>query len=75
MTAEQNLTAAIAGPAAYPVIGNEARALSAALVIVVAESEMADRLSAAGTQWARDWVSGDFGEHPFGLDSSAHWLG
>ena len=74
MATEDNLTAAIADPAAYLVNGNDARAIIAALVTVVIENELADRLSAAGKQRTRDWVSNDFSEQLFGLYSSAHRL-
>lgn len=75
VAAEGKLSAAIAGPAAYLVKGNDARALGAALVTVVVEREMADRLSAAGKHRARDWVSNDFGEQLLVLYSGAHRLG
>ena len=75
VAAEDIFSAAIAGPAAYLAKGNDARALGAALVTVVVESEMANRLSAAGKHRARDWISNDFGEQLLVLYSSAHGLG
>lgn len=57
---ENNLMAAITGPAAYLVRENDARALGAALVTVVVEQELADRLSIAAKQRSQAWSSSDF---------------
>jgi hypothetical protein len=72
---EDKLTAEMAGPAAYLVNRNDSRALGAALVTVVVERELAQRLSAAGKLRARDWVSNEFSEQLLGLYASAHRMG
>jgi hypothetical protein len=68
---EQNLTAAITGPAAYLVRENDARALGAALVTVVVEHEMADRLSIAAKQRSQAWSSHDFRQQIMDVYSKA----
>jgi hypothetical protein len=64
---EQNLTAAITGPAAYLVPESDARALGAALVTVVVEQELADRLSIAARQRSQSWRSSNFSEQLLGV--------
>jgi glycosyltransferase involved in cell wall biosynthesis len=59
---EHELTAAIVGPAAYLIRENDARALGAALVTVVVEEELAERLSAAALKVYRSWNSGNFSD-------------
>jgi len=68
---EENLTNAIAGPAAYLVRGDDARAFGAALVTVIVEQEIADSLSAAAKQRSRDWAINDFGQQLLGVYLSA----
>ena len=68
---EESLTGAIAGPAAYLVRGDDARAFGAALVTVIVEQEIADSLSAAAKQKTRDWVNNDFGQQLLGVYLSA----
>jgi len=67
---EDSLTGAIAGPAAYLVKGNDARALGAALVTVVVEQELADSFSSAGRLRAQDWVNSGFSEQLLELYTS-----
>ena len=64
---EESLTAAIAGPAAYLVRGDDARTFGAALVTVLVEQEIADSLSAAAKQRTRDWANNDFGQQLLGV--------
>jgi len=59
---EHQMTAAIVGSAAYLVRENDARALGAALVTVVVEEELAERLSAAALKVSRSWDSGNFSD-------------
>jgi glycosyltransferase involved in cell wall biosynthesis len=66
---EDNLTAAITGPAAYLAGQNDARALGAALVTVIVEQEIAERLSTAAMLRAQHWFSEDFGSQMFDLYS------
>ncbi|MBK5107477.1 MAG: glycosyltransferase [Anaerolineales bacterium] len=64
---EESLTAAVAGPAAYLVREDDARAFGAALVTVIVEQEIADSLSAAAKQRSRDWANNDFGQQLLGV--------
>jgi hypothetical protein len=67
----ESLTAAIAGPAAYLVSENDARALGAALVTIIVEQEMADNLSAAAKHRAQEWITNNIGDQLLRLYSSA----
>jgi len=59
---ENAMTDAIAGPAAYLVDKEDARALGAALVTVAVEEQVAESLSAAAFQRSENWISPGFGE-------------
>ncbi len=58
---ESKRSDAIAGPAAYLVRG-DSRLLGAALITVLVEEEIAEKLSQAGKQRAVSWSLGAFGE-------------
>jgi hypothetical protein len=68
---EDSLTAAITGPAAYLAGQNDARALGAALVTVIVEQEIAERLSTAAILRAQHWSREDFSSHLFDLYAEA----
>jgi glycosyltransferase involved in cell wall biosynthesis len=68
---EESLTSAITGPAAYLAGQNDARGLGAALVTVIVEQEMAERLSAASNLRAKTWFSEDFGSNLHALYTDA----
>ena len=55
VASENNITAAITGPAAYLAPPGDPRALGAALVTVIVEQQVADRLSAAAKRRATNW--------------------
>ena len=57
LASENSITDAIAGPAAYLAPEGDARALGAALVTVVVEEQVAESLSAAALQRAKNWRS------------------
>lgn len=59
---ENSMIGAIAGPAAYLVGENDARALGAALVTVVVEEKLASSLSAAARRRVQGWDSAGFSE-------------
>ena len=59
---ESELMDALVGPAAYLAPAGDARALGAALLTVIVEEQVAERLSAAARQRAAGWQSGRFGE-------------
>jgi glycosyltransferase involved in cell wall biosynthesis len=62
VASESLLTDAIAGPAAYLVDEEDARALGAALVTVVVEEQVAESLSAAAIKRSANWLFPGFGE-------------
>ena len=62
VAAESALADALVGPAAYLAPQDDARALGAALITVVVEEEVAERLSLAALQQAAGWHSPAFGQ-------------
>ena len=67
VAAENSLSAAVAGPAAYLVKENDARGLGAALVSVVVEQELGDSLSAAARRRSRGWTRNNYGDLLLGM--------
>jgi glycosyltransferase involved in cell wall biosynthesis len=59
---ESQLTDAVVGPAAYLVPAEEARTTGAAIITVLLEDEVADRLTAAARKRANAWRSTDFSQ-------------
>lgn len=55
VASENNISAAITGPAAYLAPHDDPRALGAALVTVIVEQQVAERLSAAAKRRASNW--------------------
>jgi glycosyltransferase involved in cell wall biosynthesis len=60
VASENEITAAITGPAAYLAPPGDPRALGAALVTVIVEQQVADRLSAAAQRRAANWEMDKF---------------
>lgn len=69
VAAESELAGALVGPAAYLAPAGEPRALGAALITVVVEEEVANRLSQAARQRAAAWDAAGFGQALL----SAYW--
>ena len=62
VAAEDRFTDALVGPAAYLVPANNARALGAAVITVVVEEEVSERLSEAARQRAAAWDKDAFSQ-------------
>ena len=62
VAAESALTDALVGPAAYLAPLDDARALGAALITVLVEEEVAEKLSLAAQKQAAGWHSPAFGQ-------------
>ena len=62
VAAESTLADALVGPAAYLAPLDDARALGAALITVLVEEEVAEKLSLAALQQAAGWHSPAFGQ-------------
>jgi glycosyltransferase involved in cell wall biosynthesis len=60
VASENNISAAITGPAAYLAPHGDPRALGAALVTVIVERQVAERLSAAAHRRAANWEMAKF---------------
>jgi len=61
VASESSITDAITGPAAYLAPTGDPRALGAALVTVIVEHDVADRLSAAAIRRAANWETNQYG--------------
>lgn len=61
VAAENPLTSALVGPAAYLVPEADPRALGAAIITVIVEEEVAVQLSRKAARRAADWNQADFG--------------
>lgn len=61
VAAENPLTSAVVGPAAYLAPGDDPRALGAAIITVIVEEEVAAQLSRKAVQQAAGWDQAEFG--------------
>jgi len=71
VASENNISAAITGPAAYLAPHGDPRALGAALVTVIVEQPVADRLSAAAKRRAANWEMAKFSAQLRGIYSKS----
>jgi glycosyltransferase involved in cell wall biosynthesis len=69
VASENDLTDALAGPAAYLAPPGDPRALGAALVTVIVEEQVAERLSTAAKRRAANWEMGKFSSQLWGVYS------
>ena len=69
VASESSITDAITGPAAYLAPAEDPRALGAALVTVIVEEQVAERLSAAARRRAANWEMDKFSAQLWGIYS------
>lgn len=71
VASENVFSDALFGPAAYLAPAGDGRALGAALITVVVEDSVAEKLSQAARQRAETWLSQDFGQQLY--EAYLHW--